>query len=451
MPPAPHATKPAGVYTPLKIALSYLGGTYLLFLLIGRAAEAPDRTLLTLFIGATLTSFAVGYSLQAQRLTGPLTATKPPPTGRPPKKLISVAAAYYLLLGLTYLQVAGISDASALIEAFTNPGAAYYARLHRETQRSAAMQVLTLLGVLYPLLVPLAVTHWAKLTLAPRLTIVAGIGTYMAYYAAIGTMKGFGDILIFWGASYLVTTRAARVGTIATRPDRRRQILTMVVFTAFLSYMAFNMHDRLQHRDQVGMFPPNPIVAAAVGNDLASGLAATAHYPTHGYLGLAYNLQTPFVWTNGVGGSPAVGSYYRQYTGGDDQVRRRYTARTEMLSGWPDGMYWATVYPWLASDLTYPGAVLFMGVVGWFMARFWLEAVWRRRTLSMVLFCQLALLVAFVPANNQIGQNRLSLIAFLSVAALSVADRLRPARMWGAATFRSVPARLRILDQLRRR
>jgi hypothetical protein len=88
-------------------------------------------------------------------------------------------------------------------------------------------------------------------------------------------------------------------------------------------------------------------------------------------------------------------------------------------------MYWSTIYPWLASDLTYPGAILLMAVVGWFLAKFWHEAVLQRRVLSMALFGQLALLIAFVPANNQLGQTRPALIGFVSLCALSVLARIQ--------------------------
>ncbi|MFR9776419.1 hypothetical protein ACL02O_10230 [Micromonospora sp. MS34] len=115
---------------------------------------------------------------------------------------------------------------------------------------------------------------------------------------------------------------------------------------------------------------------------------------------------------------------YERLTGNDTPARNRYTARTAALTGWPDGGYWSTIYPWLASDLTYPGALVFMAVVGWFLAKFWREAR-QGRTLSLMLLAQLALLLAFVPANNQIGQQSFSLVGFLSLALLSVLDRLR--------------------------
>jgi hypothetical protein len=199
-----------------------------------------------------------------------------------------------------------------------------------------------------------------------------------------------------------------------------------VVIAVFLGYMAFAQADRLKAGGQT-QFPGNSVVASVLGPDLARGLQVTLFYPTHGYLGLAYNLQSPFEWTGGLGSSPAFGSYWEQYVGGESEVQNRYTARTERISGWPDGMYWSTIYPWLASDLTYPGALLFIGIMGWFLAKFWQESVVRRSTLSMALFCQLALAIAFIPANNQIGQGRMSLIAFCTTAGLSLLQRIRTA------------------------
>ncbi|GAB1694358.1 hypothetical protein [Krasilnikovia sp. M28-CT-15] len=409
-----------------RVAVWYLAGTYVAFLVIGRSAEVPDLFYLTAFIAATIVVFCLGYALNVS--FGP--PIKPAsPIGKAPIALIVVCALYFLALGGTYLQISGVTNPLAILNALVHPGEAYFNRLQAENApNSPVIQVLTLTAGLYPLLIPLAVFHWQRLTLAIRWLVLLGIGIYAAYYIAIGTQKGLGDLVIFWVVSYAAKRAADRADTSTTDPKpftRGQKTAVALVVTAFVGYMCFNQVDRLQSQNQESNFPPNPIIAAVLPESAARGLTLSLSYPVHGYLGLAYNLETPFQWTYGLGSSMAIGSYWHQYTGGDNQVANRYTARTERLSGWPDGMFWSTIYPWLASDLTYPGAVLFMGIAGWFLAKMWRDAVYRRRMLSLSLLCQLALFIAFVPANNQIGQGRPSLVAFVTTALLSLAGRMR--------------------------
>jgi len=412
---------------PRTIALVYLAGTFVAFLLIGRVSEVPNLPLLVGFVVATLVAFAAGYTLRLRAAQPPVV---PLDRVRPPTFLIGASALYLLALGVAYMRNAGVAGPGDVLNAATNPGAAYFNRLHSEsTAVSVTVQVLTLTAALYPLLIPLAVFHWRRLSTTARVLTIAGVAAYVAHYVAIGTMKGIGDMVIFFAVSLAAKRAIDRLEhgqRPATRP-RRLRMVAVAVIGMFLGYMTVAQSDRLTVADSE-LFPPNPAVAAVVGEDAARGLAATVTYPVHGYLGLAYNLETPFVWTHGLGGSPAAGSYWAQYTGGDSRVSDRYTARTEARTGWPDGMYWSTIYPWLASDLTYPGAVLFMAVVGWFLAKFWQEAVRQKRLLSLSLLCQLAVLIAYVPANNQIGQMRPSLIAFVTTAVLSVLERLRRPR-----------------------
>ena len=101
-----------------------------------------------------------------------------------------------------------------------------------------------------------------------------------------------------------------------------------------------------------------------------------------------------------------------------------YPSRTEAVTGWPAGKLWATVYPWLASDLTFPGAAVFMALVGWFMARMWIGARVERDPLSLVLFCQAAIFIAYVPANNQLMTARYTAVGLITLLIIYGARRV---------------------------
>jgi hypothetical protein len=205
--------------------------------------------------------------------------------------------------------------------------------------------------------------------------------------------------------------------------------------------MANNQGDRLQGLSIEGQFVPDPFVTSLFGEKFSRGLAATSYYPTNGYIGLSKNLGVPFEWAGGLGGAPALASYKTQYFGGTDPMDHSYPARTEAATGWPAGLLWATVYPWLASDLTFPGAALFMSVAGWFMARVWLGARVEGDPLSLILFCQMALFIAYVPANNQLMTSRYTAVGLFTLLGFYMVRTLAGRT---GSQFRTLPRRRHI-------
>jgi len=140
------------------------------------------------------------------------------------------------------------------------------------------------------------------------------------------------------------------------------------------------------------------------GSNVALGIDSAIAIPTHGYCGLSHCLQLRFQWTYGLGHSLAAQELLRRFTG-IDVYERTYLARSEMRSGWYGLQWWSTVFPWLASDVTFPGALLVMVMAGFLFAKTWMEAAYECNPVALALFAQLTLAVLFVPANSQIFQE----------------------------------------------
>ena len=423
---ARNMSSPRTLKLPLYAALAYLAGTYLLFLTVGQVNLVRDILGLTIFVALTLVFFAGGYLLRIRSCGPQLESTK---EAQPPFGWIRISAIYYAVYGLTLLYIYGATGPAQVFTAIMNPGTAYLAKFEVFAQQSATgvrnpiVQILTLVAVLYTPLIPFSLLFWSRLSVRLRIFSLLAAGTYGSFFLFVGTLKGLGDLLVFFFASYLI--RTVWSGRSKGRAERRRLIAVgTAIALAFVTYMAYNQSQRIQEVGIEGRFQPNSLVASIVGKDLASGLAVVAFYPTHGYVGLAYNLDTGFRWSSGLGASRALDSYWVQYVGGRGASETAYPYRTEVRTGWPAGMYWATIYPWLASDLSFPGTILFMGVLGWFYARFWYEAAFQKSLLSVLLFCQLTLLLFYVPANNQIGLARTSLIAFVCLSVAYCVNRI---------------------------
>jgi hypothetical protein len=241
-------------------------------------------------------------------------------------------------------------------------------------------------------------------------------------------MKGLGDLCFIGLAAYLCKKKGLWKGLrVEVHSARIRRTAIMAVIAALLgSYMVFNMVDRLTSIGIDSRFreiSDKTVTAKLLGSDVALGVNMIISYPTHGYIGLSHNLESPFEWTYGLGNSMALSSYFSQYFGMQDMFERSYPARTEARTGYPAKMLWSTIYPWLASDITFPGAIVFMYFLGMFLAKIWIEAAFYCDKIAVIVFSQFAILIAFIPANNQLLQLRASLWSTISLLALYLFTR----------------------------
>ena len=433
-PEVPASPEP-NLYAPLGASLAYLGGTYLLFLLIGQVGLVPDLTKLTLFIISTLVALTVGYrsavSHYLKNPAPPIDAVPQDRAIRAANRWVVVSGLYTGLYGLLLLAEYGAQGIGDVITAILNPGAAYFAKFEVYEMQTATgqanlpLQVLTLLSILSLPLVPFLVTSRRELTPAARMVAFSGIALYASFFLFIGTLKGLGDLVIFAIAGYAVAILGGWRQSRGRALSRRQMVSVLLLLSAaFTGYMAYNQSDRLAQMGVTSSLKSNALVESIAGEGFAHGLAAVGFYPTHGYLGLSYSLDTPFVWTGGRGNSQALDSYLVQYLGTESVYPFTYPARTEARTGWPALRLWSTGYPWFASDLTFPGTVLLMAVVGRLLGKMWIEAAYQRSQLALLFLAQLSIPIVYLPANNQIGTSRTSLIAFTTLSIVYMLNRL---------------------------
>jgi hypothetical protein len=74
----------------------------------------------------------------------------------------------------------------------------------------------------------------------------------------------------------------------------------------------------------------------------------------------------------------------------------------EATTGWPALSRWHTIFPWLASDFTFTGALFIIFLLAFFYGRCWKDIVTNKNPISMIMFAWLTEGLIFVPANNQL-------------------------------------------------
>ncbi len=423
---------------PLLAFLAYIAGTFsLCFIgLFSSPGFAPWRV--GGFVALALALFAAGY-LSVCRASGwgPVALSQPP--ARPIAKLVLLGVGVRLTLVLLGL-VKGLSTGLLSLQSvLTNPGDVYRFA-HSDLFDPEAFSLLTKLEVLssplWYLTLPLALFYFRYWTPGQRLVVTATVLlNVLKPFLMRGVQKPIGDLAIIFGAMLIL--QAALAGWRLRRIAAYGGCLSLL----FLAFMAFNQGSRLVAYNAVGydggaMFEVNrqhPLFKV-FGDRIGESVAVTLSYANIGYFGLSYCFDLPFQWTYGIGNSFALMSYAEQYFDLPGIIYDTYPLRGEAATGWPSMMYWETIIPWLASDLTYPGVLIFCVFLGRFCATVWRECLCFRNPLSIAVLGYLTILLLFFPCNNQLLQTRESTIGCLGVLAVWLVGRRSFNRRRTAAT-----------------
>lgn len=140
------------------------------------------------------------------------------------------------------------------------------------------------------------------------------------------------------------------------------------------------------------------------------GVAMLAGYMSHGYYGLGLALNQEFESTYGLGHSLFIADWVTKLTGSAAMYERTYTAKVDRV-GWPDRVVWSTGYIWFANDLGLLGVVFVLLGVGLLLGQAWIDVLHGRNPVAFIVFCQMLILVFYLPAFNQLLQTPDSYLA----------------------------------------
>jgi hypothetical protein len=464
---------------PLIVALIYLLGSALLLAVGPWPWPLPDPLQLYAYLVLAPFCLAIGY------LTG---AFGTPRTygGRWSWKWV-----FWCCAITTIVLLPGTSKARSgswipnLVDGLIDPGKAY---LRAETAHGTLNWVeylRVLLGVPLTLLLPLTVYRWRRLTWPMRIAGLVGILGYLSIFVAIGTNKALADAAIL-----ICGLGAATVITGQVTLTRRRAIqlggVVLAVVAGFLVFFSAGQFTRggglaksldvdvnlvnwssparppeeryaaLKARGVAYGAGPNQaagspqLVLASVNNALIKPLPAKLQraaisltgYLTEGYFGLALAMQQPWVPTYGVGSAYFVVRNASRLLHSPSLEDRPYPMRVETHVGWDAWGRWTAFYAWVASDLSFPGTLLLMLLIGRVLALSWLDTVEGSNPFAIGVFGVLVLLIAYIPANNQVFADGETAVGFVGLLILWLWTRKRPR----PGVYRPPARRLRTLS-----
>lgn len=392
-------------YLPLTFFLTYLGLTVALFAFGPWDWPIQDGTKLYLFLFAAHLSLAIGY----------LSAARSRARGyrgrwRTTQLVLLASVVSLLLLWPTAAFRSGtwLPDIAAGI---TSPGEAYArANEARDIGTPTIEYVRFFAGPILILVLPLTVFYWSELPRTARMLGTISVLGVVMMFVAIGTNKALADFVLLMPWLVLAGAASGRLHL-----GRMKSVTITIVmgglFLLFLLFFAETQYTREGSSSKYGLISAAGVNANYDGPiirrvpDLAAvGILGITNYAGIGYYALYLSLDEPFVPTFGFGNSYFTLRQVQRVTGDQSFGRRPYPMRIERR-GWDAYGLFSSIYPWIASDLTFPGTLVFVFLIGRLLAIVWHDTLLGENPLAVVVFSQLLIMLYYFPANNQLLQS----------------------------------------------
>lgn len=348
--------------------------------------------------------------------------------------ILFVIPYYYTKLGPDGFSAVGIL--SHIVAGTSDPGKAYAEKFDAPGGSTLVLYAYMLFSPVLWLAVPMGVVAWKSLSLKIKAAIVFIVSAHCVTYMAMGTTKGIADN----AAIIAISIAATRRGSLAHREawrnlsKVRRAAVIVCAISALVLYFSYSQDSRSGGRISAidtgaGItLDTNNIFIAGQPTVIQAAVAKGSSYLSQGYYGLSLALAEPFQWSYGVGHSMALTGLVKKLTD-FDAAEQTYNAR-EQHNGWDMSKRWDSVYPWLASDVTFPGTLVLLFLIGRLLASVWTDVQSGDNPYALPLFVMLIIGVFYFPANDQILSASESVVAFWGLLFLWLSTRGTIKRVW---------------------
>lgn len=386
------------------------------------------------FLGAALTALLGGYLWATLRRDSTQVIDQEQAHRRPlsASALVIAASIVYLVFYPPTVHTTTGSWLPNVWQGLTDSGTAYANnKYYNENGSQVVLYLRMLVAPLTIVILPVTLYFWPRLSTLARVLGVVCVLASVSLTIAQGINRGVAEL-----CANVILFLALVAGSALTRRQFAKALKATVgivlVGALFAGYYSLTINDRIAddaerdgrsgeksskeerdaelrliarvstatERSDSIFFTVVPPPAQALGTVFSS-------YLTHGYKGLDLAMQEPFKPTWGLGFSEfgrhnilrVVGQADRE----DDVVARTYAGQIDQE--WAVGQLWATFYIHPASDISFPGTVVLMGLIGFVFGLSWRDTLVRRDPLACAVFFHLCILVMYLPANNQLFQG----------------------------------------------
>ena len=440
------------------------------------SARIVPLVLLQLYLTATLVAFAFGpldfqvpnrgwvilYALlgQASIAFGYLAAMGVRPHGFRSTysaigilKLSVVATAILLPATITMHNYGRMGIA----EAITDPGAAYHARAENFDGYSKHRFLTITRAFMSPILalhIPLGIVLWSRMSTAWRMVWMGGGVGIIIKSLLSGAAIGIFDVVLTapW-LIWLAFRAQSREGSLQSRRSLPfKKVMALVLSAALIgSGVYYFSYSRQSRYGMVGNEYPawttgwsKDMYGVQIPEFAEYSVYMLTNYVGQGYVGLGECLELPFEWCFGTGHSVllmryAGGSFFGDPT---ELILKSYPGRLYSATGYDYENNWHTIYPWLASDVTFFGAFFIVGLFAYLLSLAWNDALIGANPFAFGFLAQILILFFYVPANSGRLSYPEEMFAFWGLLILWWSTRC-PIRMKRAAAGRPTPLSLK--------
>jgi len=276
------------------------------------------------------------------------------------------------------------------------------------------VEYLRMAGSLYLAAVfPLVITYWSKLSLRYRVLGATSILYNIAIYISIGTNKGIADAVMTLPWMLFL----AGVSGLSQRKLKLKKIF-YIFFPLLIIFFQFFGNSQIQREGgaaengviDVGV---KNIVFADSGNFISRMLPdsqrivfeSICRYMGSGYYALSETMDIDSPSTLGFGNSMFFARQANAIFSTDYFTEQSLPGKLETQSGF--GMYrlWHSIYPWLASDFGFIGALVVLGLLSYVFALSWGNSIITQDHLWITMTYLSFIVFYYIPANNQLFQS----------------------------------------------
>ena len=285
---------------------------------------------------------------------------------------------------------------------------------------------------------PLVVTYWSRLSVKFRFLGCLAIIYNIAIYVSIGTNKGIADaVMTLPWMLYL-----AGISGLSKHKFKIRKIFLAFIPLLMLFFQFFG-NSQLQRQGGAGEngvidVGVKNIVFADSGNFISQVLPdsqrivfeSICRYMGSGYYALSETMFIDSPSTLGFGNSMFLARQANLLMNTDFFTEQSLPGRLETQSGF--GMYrlWHSIYPWIASDFGFLGALFIIGLFSFVFSVSWGSSIITKSPLWITMVYISLIIFYYIPANNQVFQSGEGCFSFfLTIAAIySVSSKNRSAK-----------------------
>lgn len=313
-----------------------------------------------------------------------------------------------IMLVVSSIQIMGMPDFGNV---FSMMASVYTEMHHGDSFSNIYRQIDTFCTMIF-YLSTFAGGYWRKKLPKQYICIIAVNVVLDLFYnlCFIGTQRSIVTIAVL-GLTIFARNAIRKDLKVDKRKLRKIALIVIAILVVFLNILSarktlWNESTRYVYANK-NFNLSHPLLFWCQTDKLKYDICNLLSYFTQGFYGLSLAFQVPFEWSYMLGSVRGLNSIISQiFPFVPDMVELTYPLRAGAEFGVDGLASWYSIFPWLASDLTFIGALIYMAIVAWLFMRCWIQSVEYDNPIAFTLLVLLMIQYIFLIANNQLFVQR---------------------------------------------